>query len=197
MELFDRLRDEDVGAADSDSWVSTPPAWLRSHCATAGDQPYTISGVAGVLGNLRLAARLRRVGAIEASEDVRAGGRATDGRCGAPPGSATRAGRSVRCFIVRGADHAVRLSSVRPKTRALNRCRVPATYDARTKEDVMADQEEGAWVQLATRIPKTLHRELKLHCVTADVTVMAFVVDAVRERLARTAGKKRAGRATH
>jgi hypothetical protein len=61
----------------------------------------------------------------------------------------------------------------------------------------MADQEEGAWVQLATRIPKTLHRELKLHCVTADVTVMAFVVDAVRERLARTAGKKRAGRASH
>jgi predicted HicB family RNase H-like nuclease len=59
----------------------------------------------------------------------------------------------------------------------------------------MADREEGAWVQLATRIPKTLHRELKLHCVTADVSVMDFVVNALRERLGRVAGRKRAGRA--
>jgi predicted HicB family RNase H-like nuclease len=44
---------------------------------------------------------------------------------------------------------------------------------------------EGPWTQLATRIPKTLHRALKLHCVTADVSVMDFVTQAIAERLAR------------
>jgi hypothetical protein len=33
------------------------------------------------------------------------------------------------------------------------------------------------WVQLATRIPKSLHRELRLHCVTVDTSVMDFVVN--------------------
>lgn len=28
----------------------------------------------------------------------------------------------------------------------------------------MAKAEDEPWVQLATRIPKSLHRELKLHC---------------------------------
>ena len=28
--------------------------------------------------------------------------------------------------------------------------------------------EDEAWVQLATRIPKPLHRELKLHCVRSQ-----------------------------
>jgi predicted HicB family RNase H-like nuclease len=46
------------------------------------------------------------------------------------------------------------------------------------------------WVQLATRIPKPLHRELKLHCVQADVSVMAFVVQALEEKLARESGAK-------
>jgi predicted HicB family RNase H-like nuclease len=45
--------------------------------------------------------------------------------------------------------------------------------------------DDEQWVQLATRIPKTLHRELKLHCVHLDVSVMAFVVEALREKLAR------------
>ncbi len=58
----------------------------------------------------------------------------------------------------------------------------------------MAERGDEAWVQLATRIPKSLHRELKLHCVKADVSVMDFVVEALRERLARLAGRKRAGR---
>jgi predicted HicB family RNase H-like nuclease len=46
------------------------------------------------------------------------------------------------------------------------------------------------WVQLATRIPKQLHRELKLHCVKSDVSVMDFVVKALGEKLQREAGGK-------
>ena len=46
-------------------------------------------------------------------------------------------------------------------------------------------KDEGAWVQLATRIPKRVHRELKVHCVTSETTVMEFVVEALREKLAR------------
>jgi len=55
----------------------------------------------------------------------------------------------------------------------------------------MAERDdEEALVQLATRIPKELHRRLKLHCVTYEVAVMAFVTDAIREKLSQT--KKRA-----
>ena len=46
----------------------------------------------------------------------------------------------------------------------------------------MTDSNE-AWVQLATRIPRRLHREMKLHCVSQEVSLMAFVVDALREKL--------------
>ena len=55
----------------------------------------------------------------------------------------------------------------------------------------MGQHEDEAWVQLATRIPKTLHRELKLHCVQSDTSVMDFVVSAIRERLARSSGRRR------
>lgn len=55
----------------------------------------------------------------------------------------------------------------------------------------MASDNE-VWVQLATRIPKQLHRELKLHCVKSDISVMEFVVRALEEKLTRDAGKKRA-----
>ncbi len=48
------------------------------------------------------------------------------------------------------------------------------------------------WVQLATRIPKELHRELKLHSVRADVSLMDFVEEALRERLDRVGRKRRA-----
>jgi len=51
-------------------------------------------------------------------------------------------------------------------------------------------REEEVWVQLATRVPKDLHRRLKLHCVTHDSSVMAFVVRAIEERLARVAKRK-------
>jgi len=61
----------------------------------------------------------------------------------------------------------------------------------------MAESEAVVWVQLATRIPKALHRELKLHCVTAETSVMDFVVKALQEKLARSAGapKRRGAKA--
>jgi len=47
------------------------------------------------------------------------------------------------------------------------------------------------WVQLATRIPKPLHRKLKLHCVEAESSVMDFVVKALEEKLGRNGGRRR------
>jgi len=58
----------------------------------------------------------------------------------------------------------------------------------------MADRHEETWVQLATRIPKQLHRDLKLHCVTEEESVMDFVVSAIREKLAKVGGRRRAAR---
>jgi predicted HicB family RNase H-like nuclease len=51
---------------------------------------------------------------------------------------------------------------------------------------------DEACTQLATRIPKELHRRLKLHSVTADVTVMEFVIQAIEEALGRKAKKRKA-----
>jgi len=48
-----------------------------------------------------------------------------------------------------------------------------------------------AWTQLATRIPKDLHRRLKLHCVTHDIALMEFVVEAIEEKLGRKAKPKK------
>lgn len=42
---------------------------------------------------------------------------------------------------------------------------------------------DEAWVQLATRIPKRLHRAVKVHCVKTGVPIMAFVETALREKL--------------
>ena len=55
-----------------------------------------------------------------------------------------------------------------------------------------------AWTQLATRIPKELHRRLKLHCVTHDTSVMDFVVEALKEKLgaAGSRARRRAGGVT-
>jgi hypothetical protein len=36
--------------------------------------------------------------------------------------------------------------------------------------------------QLATRIPKDLQRRLKLHCVTNDIMVQDFVVEAIEHK---------------
>ena len=41
-----------------------------------------------------------------------------------------------------------------------------------------------------SRIPKDLHRELKLHCVTSDTSVMKFVVEALENKLAREVGRR-------
>ncbi len=55
-------------------------------------------------------------------------------------------------------------------------------------------RDNETWVQLATRIPKLLHRELKLHCVHSEVSVMDFVVQAIDDKLGRDARRKRKGR---
>ena len=56
----------------------------------------------------------------------------------------------------------------------------------------MAERDDEVWVQLATRVPKALHRQLKLQCVEADESVMDFVVAALRDKLKRESGRKRA-----
>ena len=58
----------------------------------------------------------------------------------------------------------------------------------------MARDASIVWVQLATRIPKSLHRDLKLHCVTVDTAVMDFVVKAIEEKLAGSGGRPAKGR---
>ena len=50
--------------------------------------------------------------------------------------------------------------------------------------------EEGM-TQLATRIPKGLHRQLKLHCVVNDIQVMQFVVGAVEASLRKKRGERK------
>ena len=45
----------------------------------------------------------------------------------------------------------------------------------------MAEARE-AWSPLGTRIPKELHRRLKLYCVEPEVSVMDVVTEAVREK---------------
>jgi predicted HicB family RNase H-like nuclease len=52
----------------------------------------------------------------------------------------------------------------------------------------MARREEHVWVQLSTRIPKELHRELRLHCVYAETSLMDFVSKALQEHLVRARG---------
>jgi len=54
----------------------------------------------------------------------------------------------------------------------------------------MAKADEP-WMLLATRIPKDLHRRLKLHCVTHEVSVMDFVVQSIEEKLGRKAKSKK------
>jgi len=61
----------------------------------------------------------------------------------------------------------------------------------------MARRKEFVWVQLTTRIPKTLHRKLRLHCVYADIPLMDFVWKALEERLARSHGSTARVRRKH
>src|SRR6266566_7788218 len=48
-------------------------------------------------------------------------------------------------------------------------------------------------VQLVTRIPKELHRRLKLHCVTHEIDVQDFVTQAIEEKLGRKSTVSRLG----
>lgn len=52
-------------------------------------------------------------------------------------------------------------------------------------------KDDDVLIQLATRIPKGLHREIKLHCVASGVSVMEFVAAALEAKL-RKGGRKRA-----
>lgn len=50
-------------------------------------------------------------------------------------------------------------------------------------------------VQLATRIPKPLHRAVKMHCTATDESVMEFTTRALGSLLeAETTGKSKGGK---
>jgi len=53
----------------------------------------------------------------------------------------------------------------------------------------MAKAEEPL-TQLATRIPKELHRRLRLYSVTHDSSLMHFVAAAIEEKLGRKRGSR-------
>jgi len=55
----------------------------------------------------------------------------------------------------------------------------------------MANKDNDVLIQLATRIPKSLHRQIKLHCVSSGISVMEFVADALEDKL-RKGGKRKA-----
>ena len=42
-----------------------------------------------------------------------------------------------------------------------------------------------AWTQLATRIEKKLHRELKLYCVKHELPIQEFITAAIRAKLGK------------
>ena len=50
---------------------------------------------------------------------------------------------------------------------------------------VAMPRQDEEMVQLATRIPKELHRRMRLHCVIHEMSVMDFVITAIREKLGR------------
>ena len=47
-------------------------------------------------------------------------------------------------------------------------------------------KEDDVLIQLATRIPKGLHREIKLFCVQQGLSVMEFVAAALEEKLRKS-----------
>jgi len=51
-----------------------------------------------------------------------------------------------------------------------------------------ATREGEDYVQLATRIPKALHRAIKLHCVGTETSVMDFVIAAIERKLTTASG---------
>ena len=53
-------------------------------------------------------------------------------------------------------------------------------------------KEDDVLVQLATRVPRDLHRAIKLHCVGVGMSVMEFVEAALVTKLEQE--KKRPGK---
>jgi predicted HicB family RNase H-like nuclease len=49
----------------------------------------------------------------------------------------------------------------------------------------MPTKDDDILIQLATRIPKVLHRAIKLHCVETNISVMDFVANALEDKLKR------------
>ena len=49
--------------------------------------------------------------------------------------------------------------------------------------------ETGVFVQLATRVPKGLHRAVKLHCAGSDESMMDYVIRALESALPAKARK--------
>ena len=50
----------------------------------------------------------------------------------------------------------------------------------------MMPKDDDVLIQLATRIPKGLHREIKLFCVQSSISVMEFVAAALEEKLRKS-----------
>ena len=50
-------------------------------------------------------------------------------------------------------------------------------------------KEDDVLIQLATRIPKGLHRDIKLFCVHNSISVMEFVAAALEEKLRKSGGR--------
>lgn len=54
----------------------------------------------------------------------------------------------------------------------------------------MPEDKEVVYTQLATRIPKVLHRKVKMQCVGDGTPVMEFVIEALEMHLRRKAKAK-------
>jgi hypothetical protein len=59
----------------------------------------------------------------------------------------------------------------------------------------MASKDDEAFVTLATRIPKTLHHQLRIYSVETGISQMEFVCAALQEKLRESGARSaRAGR---
>src|SRR2546426_5220975 len=103
---------------------------------------------------------------------------------------------------MRGACSASPSACLLPRTMAplyrsaakLQACRPYTPFASRSPPwhpGAMARETTEAWDQLATRIPKELHRRLKLYCVTHDIALMHFVTEALEKKLGRKARPKK------
>jgi hypothetical protein len=53
------------------------------------------------------------------------------------------------------------------------------------------EDKEEVWVHIATWLPASLRRQVGLHCLKSDTTMMEFLVAALREKLAKGSGGRR------